>query len=102
MTSHAYFVDWSARLPECRFAALCLMITSPVSFLLEGISPNFNLLCKLVVSQLAAIFGVLCVNLELMLCLNIFALPCDFHVFCFADTGIMYWHLEQNKCLKMY
>ena len=38
-------------------------------FLLEGISPNIHLLCKLAVSPLAAIFVVFCVNLVLMVCL---------------------------------
>lgn len=47
----------------------CLMITSPVCFLLEGISPNIHLLCKLAVSQLAAIFAVFCGNLVLIVCL---------------------------------
>lgn len=85
-------------LPECAFEALWLPLFDDnfsSLFLLEGISANFNLLCKLAVSQLAVIFVVFCVNLvnglSYWICSALW-----FSCIMLTDTGIVYWYLYQT------
>lgn len=75
-------------------------------FALEGISPNINLLCKLAVSQLAAIFVVFRVSLVLIVCLIsaalwflCFVLSAEYHRPCAPVFGPNHFGCGAEKSL---